>query len=94
MNDGGYLVAVNNALYVSGSEYMKTLEGLCRDGYMHVEELVQVPDDVCGYVGKEHASGIPEPNAFNHSTKIAVLRMRRKSNRAAREESGASGSGS
>jgi 23S rRNA (cytosine1962-C5)-methyltransferase len=92
VNDGGYLVAVNNALYVSGSEYMKTLEGLCRDGYMHVERLVQVPDDVCGYAGQQHASGIPAPTPFNHSTKIAVLRMGRMSDRAAHAENGASGS--
>ncbi len=29
INDGGTLVAVNNALYVSGRDYMQTLEALC-----------------------------------------------------------------
>ncbi|HNS60527.1 MAG TPA: class I SAM-dependent methyltransferase, partial [Anaerolineales bacterium] len=38
VNDGGYLVAINNALYVSGKEYMQTLEELCKDGYLQIEE--------------------------------------------------------
>ena len=76
INDGGYLVAINNALYVSGREYMHTLEELCKDGYLKVEELIPVPEDCMGYhkVGKP----ITDPSPFNHSTKIAVLGVRRK----------------
>lgn len=76
INDGGYLIAINNALYVSGQEYMQTLEELCKDGYLNVEELIPVPEHFVGYrqVGKPITDSAP----FNHSTKIAVLKVRRK----------------
>jgi 23S rRNA (cytosine1962-C5)-methyltransferase len=76
INDGGYLIAINNALYVSGSEYMQTLEDLCKDGYLKVRELIPVPEDFTGYnpVGKP----ITDPSPFNHSTKIAILDVKRK----------------
>ncbi len=76
VNDGGLLIAVNNALFVSGSEYMRTLEELCRDGYLSIRELIPVPQDFIGYetVGKP----VADPSPFNHSTKIAVLDVRRK----------------
>src|SRR5262249_23297988 len=34
INDGGYLVSVNNALFVSGADYLHSLEVLCADGYL------------------------------------------------------------
>ena len=76
INDGGTLIAINNALYVSGQEYMQTLEGLCKDGYLSIRELIPVPDDFIGNnpVGKP----ITDPVPFNHSTKIAILDVRRK----------------
>ena len=76
INDGGYLIAINNALYVSGREYMQSLEGLCRDGYLNIRELIPVPEDFIGYkpVGKP----ITDPVPFNHSTKIAILDVKRK----------------
>ena len=76
INDGGYLVAMNNALYVSGGEYIQTLETLCKDGYMKIKELIPVPDDFVGYhrIGKP----ITDPAPFNHSTKIAILDVKRK----------------
>jgi 23S rRNA (cytosine1962-C5)-methyltransferase len=76
INDGGTLIAINNALYVSGQEYLQTLENLCKDGYLKIEELIPVPEDFTG-----HGSGqkITDPAPFNHSTKIAVLKVKRKS---------------
>jgi 23S rRNA (cytosine1962-C5)-methyltransferase len=76
INDGGYLVAINNALFVSGAEYMQTLETLCKDGYLKIRELIPVPQDFTGYdpVGKP----VTDPAPFNHSTKIAVLEVKRK----------------
>ena len=76
VNNSGYLIAINNALYVSGQESMQTLENLCKDGYMKIEELIPVPEHFVGYnrVNKP----ITEPAPFNHSTKIAVLKVRRK----------------
>ena len=77
INDGGWLIAINNALYVSGSDYFQSLEGLCQDGYLKIEALMPVPADFIGYepVGKP----ITDPAPFNHSTKIALLKVKRKS---------------
>jgi len=72
----GYLIAVNNALFVSGGDYMKEIEGLCADGYLTVEEILPVPDDFVGRQGG--AAPITDPAPFNHSTKIVVLKVRRK----------------
>lgn len=74
--DGATLVAINNALYVSGQEYMQALQALCQDGYLRIRELIPVPEDFTGYhrVGKP----ITDPSPFNHSTKIAILEVKRK----------------
>jgi 23S rRNA (cytosine1962-C5)-methyltransferase len=76
INDGGYLIAINNAIYASGHEYMQTLEDLCKDGYLSIEELIPVPDHFIGHdrIGKP----ITDPAPFNHSTKIAILKVKRK----------------
>lgn len=78
VEDGGWLVAINNALFVSGAEYIQALEDLCADGYLSIERLIPVPQDFTGY--PETVCGQPpaDPAPFNHSTKIAVLRVRRK----------------
>lgn len=77
----GALVLVNNAVFVSGAEYMARLDALCAGGYLAIEELVDVPPDCAGYVrvGTPPADSAP----FNHSTKIAILRARRKDGRRA-----------
>jgi 23S rRNA (cytosine1962-C5)-methyltransferase len=78
INDGGTLVAINNALFLSGRDYMAMLEAICADGYVRIGELIPVPDD---YTGGPHASKIgqiTDPAPFNHATKIAVLHIRRK----------------
>ena len=76
INDSGTLVAVNNALFVSGREYMQTLDDLCRDGYLHIQELIPVPEDFTGY--SQIGTPITDPAPFNHSTKIAILNVKRK----------------
>lgn len=76
VRDGGLLVAINNALFVSGGEYMKTLEELCKDGYLRIRELIPVPEDFVGY--EKVGAPVADPSPFNHSTKIAVLEVRRK----------------
>jgi 23S rRNA (cytosine1962-C5)-methyltransferase len=79
VRDGGCLVAVNNALFVSGEQYLHTLERLCQDGYLFIEQLIPVPQDVTGFA-ETCTGGLPaDPTPFNHSTKIALLRVRRKS---------------
>jgi len=78
VNDGGYLVAVNNALFLSGRDYLETLESLCADGYLQIETLIPAPQDFTGYPGTRLVSPPVDPAPFNHATKIAILRVRRK----------------
>jgi 23S rRNA (cytosine1962-C5)-methyltransferase len=79
VKDGGTFIAINNALYVSGNEYMHTLEELCKDGYLRIKELIPVPEDFTGYIETIVSEPITDPAPFNHSTKIAVLEVKRKS---------------
>jgi len=72
------LIAINNALYVSGKEYLQTLEALCQDGYLKIKELIPVPEDFTGYPETRVGNPITDPAPFNHSTKIAILEVRRK----------------
>jgi 23S rRNA (cytosine1962-C5)-methyltransferase len=75
----GYLVAVNNALYVSGSDYLDALRELGSGGYLQLEEIIPVPLDVTGYPETVREPNYPaDPAPFNHPTKIAVLRVQRK----------------
>jgi 23S rRNA (cytosine1962-C5)-methyltransferase len=76
VRDGGHLIAINNALYVSGREYMQTLEELSRDGYLELTELIAVPQDFIGY--SLQRMPVTDPTPFNHPTKIAVLKVKRK----------------
>jgi len=78
--DGGWLVTVNNALFVSGTDYMHILEGLCADGYLTIEELIPIPPDCAGYPHTSLRALPADPAPFNHATKIAVLSVQRKSN--------------
>ena len=78
INDGGWLVSINNALYVSGKEYLLALEELCADGYLKIAELIQVPEDFTGTPETRIGGPVTDPSPFNHSTKIAVLEVRRK----------------
>ena len=78
IEDGGTLVAINNALYVSGSDYMRILEELCSDGYLEIIELIPVPEDITGYPETFTGSPITDPAPFNHATKIAILKIKRK----------------
>ena len=76
--DGGRIVAVNNALFLPGADYLRTLEELCADGYLAVEELLPIPDDCIGYPGTRIRPLPVDPAPFNHATKIAILRVKRK----------------
>ena len=75
IKDGGILIAINNALFISGREYMETLEALCKDGYLRIRELIPVPED---FIGDVNIPPVTDPTPFNHSTKIAILDVKRK----------------
>ncbi len=78
VQDAGLLVVINNAIYLSGRAYMEVLESMCADGYLKIQELIPVPANVAGYPGTIVGAAITDPRPFNHSTKIAVLQVRRK----------------
>jgi 23S rRNA (cytosine1962-C5)-methyltransferase len=80
---GGALVAINNALFLSGQEYLRQLEELCASGYMTIEEMIPVPPDFTGFPETRTSSFPADPAPFNHPTKIAVLRVTRKDLRSA-----------
>ena len=78
INDGGSLVAINNALFLSGADYMRSLEDLCRDEFLEIEGRIPVPEDITGTAQTRMDEPPADPAPFNHPTKIALLRVRRK----------------
>ena len=82
VKNGGWLVSINNALFVSGKEYLSSLDELCTDGYLSIEGFIPVPEDFVGWnTSGHHFPADPAP--FNHPTKIAILRVRKKQTGAA-----------
>ncbi len=75
--DGGVLVAVNNALFLSGRAYDSVLAAACADGYLTLEARLSVPADVRG-LAAGHPAWPADPSPYEHPTKIALLRVRRK----------------
>jgi len=78
INDGGVLVAINNALFLSGADYMNVLDRVSADGYVQLEDRIPVPEDSAGYPQSRCTMPLIDPSPFNHATKIALLRIRRK----------------
>lgn len=76
--DGGYLVVINNALFYSGRDFQSELEALCAGGYLAIEDYIPVPADVAGYPSTPVIAFPADPAPFNHPTKIAILRVKRK----------------
>ena len=80
---GGWLVVVNNALFVSGKKFIAVLDQICSSGYAAIEDLIPVPEDITGYSDTRVRNPPTDPTPFNHSTKIAILRIARKDKRTA-----------
>ena len=78
VNDGGMIIAINNALFVRGIEFIHTLEEMCSDGYLFIDEIIPVPEDCIGYANTIVLPPVCDPSPFNHPTKIAVLKIKRK----------------
>ncbi len=76
--DGGYLVVINNALFYSGRDFQSELEALCASGYLAIEEFIPVPEDVAGVTASPAVAFPADPAPFNHPTKIAILKVKRK----------------
>jgi 23S rRNA (cytosine1962-C5)-methyltransferase len=77
----GWLVVINNALFLSGKDFMVELEALCHSPYITFEQTISIPPDITGFPGTIIAQPPTDPAPFNHPTKIAILRLTRKDGR-------------
>ena len=77
----GWLVVINNALFVSGKSFMDELSSLCESPYLSFGEIVPVPQDVMGYPDTIVGTSPVDPAPFNHPTKIAIMKVFRKDKR-------------
>jgi 23S rRNA (cytosine1962-C5)-methyltransferase len=76
--DGGRLVIVNNALFLSGADFLAELEALCVGGWLEIERTLGVSEDVTGTPATRRPTSGVDPSPFPHSTKIAVLAVRHR----------------
>ena len=74
----GWLVSINNALFLKGTDHMDTLNTLCADGYLQIVETIPVPEDITGFPTTRIGNPPADPAPYNHSTKITILRVQRK----------------
>lgn len=74
--DGGKIILINNALYLSGQEFASQIQSLCGE-YLRWSEIIPVPGSFYGW---ETSGGkLPQdPAPFDHPTKIVVLDVSRK----------------
>jgi 23S rRNA (cytosine1962-C5)-methyltransferase len=77
----GWLIVINNALFLSGQAFMDELNALCESPYLSFETIIPVPEDVTGYPETIFDAPPVNPAPFNHPTKIAILRAFRKDRR-------------
>ena len=74
----GAIVAVNNAVFVPGADFQAVLDRLCTDTYLKLETRVPAGVDFTGTPATIKGQPPADPAPFNHSTKLAVLRVTRK----------------
>lgn len=81
VGDGGVIVFLNNALFLSGASLRAQLQALCGD-YLQIREMIPVPASFTG--GEQPQVPLPaDPAPYNHPTKITLLDVRRKDKRTA-----------
>jgi 23S rRNA (cytosine1962-C5)-methyltransferase len=44
-----WLIVINNALFLSGADFMSELDQLCQSPYLSIERIIPIPPDVTGY---------------------------------------------
>lgn len=79
----GHLVLINNAVFLSGSDFMQTIADISADGYLSLHATIPIPEDITGYTQTIRTEPPVDPAPFNHSTKIAILTVERKDQRRA-----------
>jgi 23S rRNA (cytosine1962-C5)-methyltransferase len=75
VSNGGWLVVINNALFVRGRDLLGMFESLCGSGYLSIESLIPVPEDITGYPATCLRTPPVDPTPYNHPTKITLLRV-------------------
>ncbi len=75
VSNGGHIVAINNALFVSGNDYKRQLDSIAGHRFVRFVEEIDVPFDFTGYESTRVDDPVTDPWPFNHSTKIAVLEI-------------------
>ncbi|EFO79901.1 SAM-dependent methyltransferase-like protein [Oscillochloris trichoides DG-6] len=78
IRSGGRLVAINNAIFLSGQEYLEMLHTICQDRYVRILEYIDVAHDCAGYPTTRINPPLRDPAPFNHATKIAILEITHK----------------
>ena len=76
----GKIIAVNNALFLSGREFLDQIGTICGD-CLFVSETIPVPESFFGFDPVLPGQMPADPTPFNHSTKIVVLDILRKDER-------------
>lgn len=76
--DNGIMIVVNNALYLSGQDFLQKLASICDGTYLCLESFISIPEDFC-YSNQSTSTPYPaDPSPFNHPTKIVILRIHTK----------------
>lgn len=78
VGDGGFLILINNALFVSGRQIMDEVSQMSASGYLTLDQIVSVPADLTGYPDTISGTALVSAAPFNHPTKICVLKVSRK----------------
>jgi 23S rRNA (cytosine1962-C5)-methyltransferase len=74
----GRLVVVNNALFLSGNEFFQSMQSLCTGGYLRIQQIIPIPEDITGDPTTVVREPPADPAPFNHPTKILVMGVERK----------------
>jgi 23S rRNA (cytosine1962-C5)-methyltransferase len=69
---------INNALFLSGKDYLAKLNELFMDGYLEMVQHIPVPLDISGFPQTKVRALPADPSPFNHATKIVVIKVYRK----------------
>ena len=73
--DGGEIILVNNALYLSGKDFLAAVDALCDGVYLRRGEFIDIPED---FTVNGISGAVADPSPFNHSTKIVILKVAKK----------------
>ena len=73
VRDGGKIIMVNNALYLSGKDFIAAADALCDGKYLVRSGKIDIPEEFCNA-----AKQVADPAPFNHSTKIIIFNVAKK----------------